>query len=181
MGLEELKQEIVDKAVREADSILASAKEEASKITREAQAGARLLQKKAAEAAGKAAEAAERMELSKAEFEVKKQLLNRKQEMVNKVFAAAAKSVKEMNAGENAELFQKLLGKARGQMEIATLYINKKDKDLARDYSWLSTDISGGFIAENRDRTVRIDYSYGTFLENVKNRSLSEIVKVLFG
>ena len=41
--------------------------------------------------------------------------------------------------------------------------------------------MTGGLIAENKDGTVRVDYSFDTMLQTIKENELQSINKVLFG
>ena len=39
----------------------------------------------------------------------------------------------------------------------------------------------GGIIAENGEKTIRVNYSFETLLESVKEAELQNISKILFG
>jgi len=180
MGLEELRGEILEKAEREAKAILDKADAEAAGIIRQAQQQVSEVQKQAKLESQKALENLERKELAKANFEVKKQVLGRKQAIIDDALEEARSMINSMDRTKRSNLFSKLLAKATVQMDIATVYINPKDKDLVKSYSWLSADIMGGLIVENRDKSMRIDYSFDTMLESAVSRNMSEIVKVIF-
>lgn len=180
MGLEELKKEILEKSQKQAESIIKNAMQEAAKIEQDSKKQIEELKKKHLIEEERMIEASERKEISSANFEVKKLLLQKKQKIIDTAFAETIHQIKKLDASKNREIFSRLLQKASGQIEIATLYINMKDKDLAKDYSWLNADIIGGFAAENKDKSVRVDYSYDTLLQSVRNRHMSEVVKILF-
>ncbi|MEK6876839.1 MAG: V-type ATP synthase subunit E family protein, partial [Nanoarchaeota archaeon] len=63
----------------------------------------------------------------------------------------------------------------------AKVYCNKNDAKLVKGFKAESSDITGGLIAENADGTVRVDYSFDTMLQNVKENELQKISKILFG
>ena len=42
-------------------------------------------------------------------------------------------------------------------------------------------DIAGGLVAENKEKTVRVDYSFETLLDGIKENELQNISKILFG
>ena len=39
----------------------------------------------------------------------------------------------------------------------------------------------GGLIAENKEKTIRVDYRFETMLESIKEKELQGINKLLFG
>ena len=180
MGLEEVKEEILSKAKREGDLIIKKMEAEAQKIIAEAEKRVKEIESKNHMDAERAAETLERKEIAKANFETKKRILQKKEDLIGAVFEKAASQIQKLPAEKNKAYFETLQGKASKQIGISTLYINQRDKNLAKDYKWLGTDISGGFIAETEDKSMRIDYSYDAFLDNVKNRNLSGIVNLVF-
>ncbi len=180
MGLEELRLEIIEKANKQAESIEETANQEAAKILDETKSKIKEMQKALSLETEKTILNVERKGIAKANFEVKKQLLDKKQELINKVFEESKGQIIALSVDKNKQIFEKLLAKAVSEIEISTLYINKKDKAFVKNYSWLSADIIGGFMAENKEKTMRIDYSYDTLLDTVKNKTIGEVVKVLF-
>ena len=70
---------------------------------------------------------------------------------------------------------------AKNDIEVAKIYCNKKDLKVLKDFKAEAADITGGLIAENKEGTVRVDYSFDTMLQNIKENELQSINKVLFG
>ena len=75
----------------------------------------------------------------------------------------------------------KLLEKAKNDIEVEKIYCNKKDLKLLKEFNAEAMDMTGGLIAENKDGTVRVDYSFDTMLQTIKENELQSINKVLFG
>ena len=71
--------------------------------------------------------------------------------------------------------------KAKDDIGGENLYCNKNDAKFMKDFNAEAIDIMGGLIAENKDGTVRVDYSFDTMLQNIKENELQSINKVLFG
>ena len=180
MGLDEVKNEILEKAKKEAKSITDLAEKEASNIIADAKSKAKDFLKSANGEIEKEMQAMKRKELAKANFEVKKQMLDKKQELISKVYDEVSEQIKKLDSKKNEQFFGKLLSKASKQIEISTLYLNKNDKGFAKDYSWFSTGIIGGVIAENKEKTVKDDYSYDIILQTAKMKTMSDVVNILF-
>lgn len=180
MGLDEVKNEILEKAKKEAKSITDSADKEALNTIADAKSKAKDFLNSAKEEVEKEIQTMERKEIAKANFEVKKQMLDKKQELITKVYEDTLEQIKKLDSKKNEQFFGKLLGKASKQIEISTLYLNKNDKNLAKDYSWFSADIFGGVIAENKEKTVKVDFSYDSILQSVKSKTMSDVVNILF-
>ena len=180
MGLDEVKNEILEKAKKEAKSIIDSAEKEASKITADAKSKAKDFLKFANDEIEKDLQTAERKEIAKANFEVKKQMLDKKQELISKVYDDALEQIKKLDSKKNGQFFGRLLEKSSNQIEVSILYLNKNDKDLAKDYSWFNANIIGGVVAENKEKTVKVDFSYDSILQSAKSKTMSDVVGILF-
>ena len=86
-----------------------------------------------------------------------------------------------MSGKQREECMNKLLDKAKKDIEVAKVYCNKNDAKLVKGFKAEPSDIIGGLIAENADGTVRVDYSFGTMLQNIKENELQKISRILFG
>ena len=74
-----------------------------------------------------------------------------------------------------------LLEKAKSDIEVAKVYCSKKDAKFVKGFDANPIDIIGGLIAENKERTIRVDSSFDTMLESIKEKELQGINKLLFG
>ena len=68
----------------------------------------------------------------------------------------------------------------RKDIEIAHIYCSSRDAKFIKEFDVQSADIIGGLIAENNERTVRVDYSFETLLQSIKENELQSIRKLLF-
>jgi len=178
MGLEEVKQEVLLKGKKEADEIMGQAGKEAEAIISDAKERIRQMEKKNHEGLQRHLETMEKKELTKAKFEVKKLLFEAKKEIIDDVFDRAKNSLLKIKPNDNRKFMKSLLKKA--QVRVKYIYTNKRDKGLVKGFSWKEEAIAGGIILENADKSVRIDYSYNSLLEQTKENCLSDLAKLLF-
>jgi V/A-type H+-transporting ATPase subunit E len=65
------------------------------------------------------------------------------------------------------------------------IYSNKNSEAIVKKLSSLSyagnIDSIGGVVQENKDGTVRLDFTYDSILKNVYERSLKQISDILHG
>ena len=181
MGLEAVKGEIIANAKEQEEALLAEAKKEADNIMKEAQNRIAEFKQKTEAETKKLAEMINGQEAASAELESKKLSLEAKKEAVEKAFEEAKKSIEGLSDRKREEHMNKLLDKAKNDIEVAKVYCNKKDAKLVKGLKAEPAGIIGGLIAENADGTVRVDYSFETMLQNVKENELQKISKILFG
>ena len=75
---------------------------------------------------------------------------------------------------------QKLIYKVTAEIEVGHIYCNKKDAKFLKAFNVESVSVIGGIIAENREKTVRTDYSFETILQSIKENELQSVNKILF-
>ncbi|MFH1181739.1 MAG: V-type ATP synthase subunit E family protein [Candidatus Woesearchaeota archaeon] len=180
MGLEKVKDDVLEKAKHEAAKLAAEAEDEAKRIKRE--------KAKASEALSREAEKkleAQKSEMisravSSAELEAKKEMLNARKDIINRIFAEAKRRLKAIPQSRRNSHIAKLLEIAGRELEIARVYCNESDLKNIQGFNAEKAEIIGGIIAENKEGTVRVDLSYDSLLEEVYRESLKEVSEVLF-
>lgn len=180
MGLDKVKEEVLIKSKEKANQIINEGKLEAEKLIKEAEGNVAEFKKKVDAEAKKSAEDVKKKELASSELEIKKLFLQEKKNAINKVFKEAEKRIKGLSHDERAEHVKKLLDKANKEINVKFVYCNKKDSKLVEDFEVEESDILGGIIAESDDRAVRVDYSYETILESIKEQNLQDLGNILF-
>ncbi|MBS3105986.1 hypothetical protein J4234_07070 [Candidatus Woesearchaeota archaeon] len=181
MGLEAVKDEILNSAKEQSNSLIAEARKEAGRIARETENKIEGMKQKTDEEAKRIIDTIKRQELASAELENKKMLLEVKKQLIDGVFAEAKKRLKNLDDKKKESYIKKLLEKAKNDIEISGVYCNKKDAKLLKGFNVETADIIGGLMAENREKTIRVDYSFDAMLENLKETELQNINKELFG
>ena len=181
MGLEAVKEEIIRNAKAQEEALIAEARQQVKRIMD-------VTEKKIAEIMEKSNEETKRIiamikkrELASAELDNKKALLEAKNQVIDSVFSDARGKIEKLDPGKKEEYIKKLLEKAEKDIEVANVYCNKKDVSLVKGYTAEATYIIGGIIAENKDQTVRVDYSFDAMLQSIEENELQSINKILFG
>ena len=180
MGLEELKNEIIEEAEKRAKQIIEDGKKEADSITAKAKEQIKGYKAKLREDENNLILNLEKMKIAQTRSEIKKQLLDKKKSVIDSVFEEAIKKIKNFPDKKRRQYLENLLEKAKKELDIARIYCSKKDSKFLKDIECVPEDITGGLIAENKESTMRIDYSFDTILENIKENSLQEVAKILF-
>ncbi len=181
MGLEAVKEEIIRNARKQEEALLAEARQKAAEIIKDAGKEIEMLREKSEAEAKRIMEIIKKQELASAELESKKMLLEAKKQLINQVFAEAQKKIEALDAKKRAAYMDKLLEKARKDIEVAKVYCSKKDANLPKGADVAAADMIGGLIAENSYGTVRVDYSFESMLQSIKENELQSISKILFG
>ena len=180
MGLEAVKDEIIRQAKEQENALIAEARKEASRIAKEAEKKVEELREKSELETKRMIDTIKRQELASAELENKKMLLESKKEIIESVFADVSKKLENLDDRKREGHIKKLMEKAKGDIEVANIYCNKKDVKFIKGFKVEMTNIIGGLIAENNDKTIRVDYSFETILQTIKENEIQNLNKVLF-
>lgn len=181
MGLEAVKEEILNSAKEQANSMIAEARKEANRIAKEAEKRIGEIREKSEAEAKKMLDAIKRQEFASAELENKKMLLEAKKEIIESVFAEARKRLEALDDRKRELMMKRLLEKAKNEIEIACIYCNKRDAKFIKGFGVEAANILGGIMVENKEKTVRIDYSFDAMLQGIKESELQNVSKTLFG
>lgn len=180
MGLEEVKQEIIDKANEKAESVIAEGKKEAAKIIQEANEHAKEYRQKIKEEGEKTAANMEKLGIAAANNEAKRLELDMKKRLILTAFENAREEIAKAGDSRRQDYLRKLIEKSKKEIDVETIYCNRKDTKNINGFKCKEAAIEGGIIAENKDGTVRIDYSFGTLLNNIKEKELHKIAEIIF-
>ncbi|MCP3682522.1 MAG: hypothetical protein GY861_07505 [bacterium] len=180
MGLDKVKDEVVKKTEEQKNAVIDQGKEEAANIMKSAKKTIDNKQKEADADLEKVTAHMQKTEIASAELEVKKMLLEEKKVAAEDVFETAKEQLAELSDEKRKEHIKKLLEMANKEIEVASVYCNKKDVKLVHGAKTKEADIAGGIIAENKAHTISVDYSYETILQNIKEKSIREVAEILF-
>jgi len=175
MGLEEVRKEIIEKAKREADSLLKEADKESKQLVSETKDRIEEYRKSADVQRDLQIASMEKVYSASANASAKSIIISKSFDESGKMIV---KQSKQKRYAEN------LLRKAEAEIQIGTVYCNKQDVSGIsgiKPYSVYAENISGGIIAENTDGTVRVDLSFDSILSDIKAKNLHTIAEILFG
>lgn len=181
MGLETVKEEILNSAKEQSNSLIAEARKGANRITNEAEKKIEALKEKSEAETKKMLDTIKRQELASAELENRKILLEAKKQVIEKVFDEARKKLESLDDRKREIYMKKLLEKAKNEIEPMYYYCNKKDSKFLKGFDVVAFDMLGGLTAENKEKTIRIDHSFETILQSIKENELQNISRLLFG
>ncbi|MBI2141379.1 hypothetical protein HYU16_03050 [Candidatus Woesearchaeota archaeon] len=192
MGLEKVKQEILEKAGKAAAGIVAEAQAEAKAVMRAAEKQMQNYERLVEEDIGRSVEQMKRRELASAELELQKQVLAAKNELIESVFSETGKRLAQLSDKRREAHVKALLDMARKEMSVAVVQCNSKDARFLEGGTGNSNNtgelkvikndsISGGIVAESPDRRLKVDYSYESVLGQTKSKVLSDVARLLFG
>lgn len=181
MGLEELKQEIIANANKSANAVVSEAESEAERIAKQLDEKIEPYKKNLDEDRKAAIKVIEKTINAMADSESKRVILDKKKEIMESVFDSVKAALSRLDRRRREQHIENLLKKAKSEIEVSKVFCSSKDAKHVKDLKCESIDILGGLIAENSDGTIRVDYSYETLLSDVKEHSMQETAKILFG
>ena len=181
MGLEAVKEEILISAKEQSNSLIAEARKEANRVMKETEKKIEEMKEKSDAQTKKIIDIVKRQELASAELENKKILLEAKKQIIESVLAEAKKRIESMDDKKREAYMKKLLEKIKNDIEPEYFYCNKKDARFFKGFNVEPVGVIGGLIAENREKTIRVDYSFDTLLEAIDENELQRINQILFG
>ncbi len=185
MGLEKVKQEILEKAKGEAAAAIDAANAEARAIMKSAEKQIRDYEKTIDDDIERTAEVMKRREVASAELEVQKQALSLKNELINSIFSEARKKLGQLTEKGREAHIKTLLDAAFRELDAAVIRCSHKDAKFVQGRGKVKIveddSIGGGIIAESSDGRLRVDYSYDTLLEQARAKVLSDVARTLFG
>lgn len=192
MGLEAVLEEIRERGRQEVERIRRESQEETRRILTAAQERAGKIKQAASEEVERQAAYLMDQEVSAANLQVKRELLNAQKELLDQVYQHARKAITGLPEEFHREALANLLKEARTQIGDGIVHVNSRDRRLAeqviaqnsefRNFSVGSdVDIDGGVIVESRDGSLKLDYSYRTFLDAVWESGLKDASDLLFG
>mgnify|MGYP001561370388 CR=1 FL=1 len=107
-------------------------------------------------------------------------MLDAKKELIDESMGRARKKVASWNDTKRGSVLKKLTAKAKGDLDLAIVAANLKDKKHVTGVTFESADILAGMIGRTKDGRVSVDYSVDEMLQNIRDNELAEIGKVLF-
>ena len=175
MGLEQVKKEILDNARKQADKIISEGEAERDEILKSVDKKIEEVKNQFNRDVVKAVEQYKLMSMAETNSVRKKQKLNLEKDLIKEVFDITKVRLKNSTGKKREKLLRKLLAKTR--FSYSKVYCAKQDLKVVKKAN--STDIIGGVILENKDGNIRLDLSYETLLDSIKQDNLSEIAKIL--
>jgi V/A-type H+-transporting ATPase subunit E len=183
MGLDIVVKDIQEGARAEVSRIKAEGDAKASEILNEAK---EIQKKTLGDSLAKAEEDLQSLHqqvISSANLEVKRITLNKRKELLDTVYNQTVEKIKSMPASKKEELLKTIINKH--EASGAKIYSSKDSEETVKKLTSLSyagnIDSIGGVVLENKDGTIRLDFTYDSILKSVYERSLKQISDILYG
>jgi V/A-type H+/Na+-transporting ATPase subunit E len=180
MGLEKVRDEVLAEAKKKASATIKAAEAESSAIVRAAEKSVQERQASGKQDAERLAGLLRKKALSSAALEGRKQLLQEKNRLMSNVFEEARAKLEDIDAKTRARHITSLVAQAKKEIDVALILCNEQDLKLLDGVKAQAAPIAGGIIAESSDGKVRVDFSYETLLEQVREQCMQDVAKILF-
>lgn len=180
MGIAQIKEELLHKAEQESSGAKKEAEKQARELVLAAKERVEQLGKNLLSEAQRQAEMEHRKAVEAATFGSSTSLLKAKKEMMDVAVAEARKQLGSIPAETRKKHIHALLELAKKDIEVEHVLCNRKDMPFVQTYKAEEAPISGGLIAENKERTMRVDLSYETLFAAVVEESLAAVHDTLF-
>ena len=181
MGLEKIKEEILQKAAAAEKEILGEATTKVNEIKKKSDKQIMEMEQEELQNLHSEIKLIENRESSLASMESQKMLFETKKEIMDKVYHEAFDKIKKMTKKDREQIINKLLEQAKNEIDVDVVYVNNIDSEFTdNDIKVKSLDTDGGIICETEDGTVRVDYTFATLFQDLKEKTSKEISKILF-
>ncbi len=183
MGLEIVLNDITEGAKADVQRINDEAKSVSDLIIEEArQASKEALGSRLAEVEEKLEQQRQQV-LSSANLEVKRIALNKRKTLLDQVYDQALERIEDLPASKDEEYLKALI--EANEKDGHRIYSNKKSEKIVKKLSSLeyggNIDCIGGIVIENKEGTVRLDFTYDLIIKSAYDRSLKSISDILNG
>jgi len=180
MGLEKIKEEILQKAAAAEKAILEEAAVQSSEIRKKAEEKAKQLEHESLQNLQAETKSIENREQSLQNMEAKKMIFEVKKHAIDHVYSEAYSKIKKIPKKEREHIVKTLMEHAKKEIDIGTVYANSVDKEFAAQFTVKPADIDGGIICESKDGTVRVDYTFATLFHDLREKTIKETSNILF-
>jgi vacuolar-type H+-ATPase subunit E/Vma4 len=182
MGVSQIKEELLKNAEIESSFARKDAEKQAREILAAAEEKAENMRKQVLESSQKQAGQEHRKMLEAAAFESTTSLLKAKKEIMDAAIGKAKAQLAQIPAETRKRHLLALLEKAKQDISVEHAMCSKKDMPFitVEGLNVEESNISGGLIAENKERTMRVDLSYDTLFASVVEESMPQVYAALF-
>ena len=180
MGLEKIKEEIMQKAASIEKQILAEAASKVKQVDASTNESLMKLESEHAQRLASEIKSLENRENAIANMESKKMLFEAKKQLIDAAYNEAFDRIKSMPRKDRTAFLAKLFDKASKEIDVHVTYANDEDKSMVNRGTIKPLKSMGGIICENKDGTIRVDYTFETLFNDIREKTMKEASKILF-
>jgi len=177
MGLEDVKNEIIEDAKQEKKQLLEDAQEEADEIISEGEEKADKIRTEAEEEVEEKKKALEQRTESNANMEAKKIKLEAKQNLIQDTFEEFRERLENLSEDEKRGFVQNAVENAG--FKVGTIRGSKSFSGIVKDYDFEEVD-EEGIVLISEDGERRVNYMYDKILEDFKQDYRKKVAERLF-
>ena len=183
MGLERVKEEVLQKAKEKADAILKTGRAEIQRLENQMQEQIQRERKQFMDDTAAFLDEMSRQEVSQAKLDCRNNILRAKKEFIDQCFARTRQKIEHLSADDKKNILTAMLKQGQKQLPVKYAYCNKNDVPLLRklgNFTVMEAPLSSGLILENEQQSIRVDFSAESLLERIKEENLMKISSILF-
>lgn len=180
MGLQDVKDEILEEADARAEEIIEEAEAEKEQILEDAKAAAETIVDEAEQDAQEEADAIRNREIAAAKMDARKQRLAAREEALSNVFNQFRGRVTELGEDAERELIEAALDRLSDKADIGTVYADAAFEDTAAAYGTFEERDIRGVIVETADGTRQFDLRFDAVADDVIEEYRQEVADVVF-
>jgi V/A-type H+-transporting ATPase subunit E len=176
MGLEDVKQDILDEAEKEAEEIISEAEQEKERILEEAKEEAEKIREETSEEIEEEKESLEKKAVSNANMEAKKKKLEAKEDGIEEAFESFRETLEELDEEERKSFIENAVEDSG--FEVGEILASGDYQDLTdHDYSGLEEK---GFILVSKNGERRLNFTLDKITSDFREEYRSEVAEKLF-
>lgn len=179
MGLEHVKDEIVEEARKEADQIIAEAEEEAEAILKDAEKEAEKIKENSKQELEEEKNSLEKRKISNANMKAKKQKLKAKEEKINEAFKDFKNQLESMPASDKEEFVKSCFELI--SFEIGSVKASEDFEDAVEAQGYEPEELeASGIILRSKDGERQQNFTVQKIVENYRENHRREVAQQLF-
>lgn len=177
MGLEDVKQEIIQEAEKEAEEIRDEARDKAEEIIQEAENEAQRMRDEADEEIEEMKASMKKKAVSNANMEARKKELDAKEKALNKAFEDFRERLADLEDGEKEAMIEAAIEDA--DFEVGLVRGSEEFKEYV-DVDFEASDVEG-FVLVSDDSERQLNFSFDKIVEDIRGHHRKEVAERLFG
>lgn len=182
MGIEKIKEELLEKAAETEKAIISEANRKVHEIGRIAAERIKQAEDEAGKSIRSQIKIIENRENAMQNLMVKKMIFEVKKEIIDKVYSKAFEKITDMPKKEIGCIIKKIIDRAQNEIEIGTVYVGRAGAEfIDRKFKIKDLATESGVIFETSDGKIRVDYTFAGIFSGLKEKNMQEISKLLFG
>lgn len=186
MGLDKVVEEIKENAQKEAEGILEEARKQADSIIKQSREKVSESRKEMERESKQLIKQIESRNITIRKTRKRELLLKTKKEIMDGIYERFLEELKNSKGKEKEKVYKRLASLAKNQMKNPRkVYVNPNDFSVVRKvYKGVHAEkkeMNGGFMLESEDGREFVDFRFETLVELLKERTLKNLSKILFG